>query len=219
MSNQRKEVRDCRHPTVLCVTSRTLCPGDFLKQVDRIAAARPAGLILREKDLSPADYQTLARQVMALCGRYDVPCILHTQVQAAQSLGCRAIHLPLPVLRTLPEKVRRAFSILGTSCHAAEESEEAAQLGCTYLIAGHIFATRCKEGLPPRGLAFLQAVCHSTSLPVWAIGGITPERIPAVQAAGAAGGCMMSSLMTCADPAVYLSASRRTYWPPVPKIL
>ena len=137
-----------------------------------------------------------------------VPCILHTHVQAAQALGCGAIHLPLPILRTLPVEVRGNFPVLGASCHSLEEAREAAGLGCTYLTVGHIFATQCKAGIPPRGLALLQAVCQSVPIPVWAIGGITPERIAAVRAAGAAGGCMMSSLMTCADPAAYLSADR-----------
>lgn len=34
---------------ILCVTDRTLCAPRFLAQVEAIAAARPAGLILREK--------------------------------------------------------------------------------------------------------------------------------------------------------------------------
>ena len=31
------------------------------------------------------------------------------------------------------------------------------------LIAGHIFATGCQPGIPPRGLAFLREVCHAAS--------------------------------------------------------
>ncbi|MFQ9523369.1 MAG: thiamine phosphate synthase [Phascolarctobacterium faecium] len=38
-------------------------------------------------------------------------------------------------------------------------------------------ATSCKQGLPGRGLDFLSAVCAATSLPVYAIGGITPANI------------------------------------------
>ena len=36
---------------VLCVTNRQLCREDFLTRLERIAAAKPAGIILREKDL------------------------------------------------------------------------------------------------------------------------------------------------------------------------
>jgi thiamine-phosphate pyrophosphorylase len=73
--------------------------------------------------------------------------------------------------------------------------EEAQRLGCSYLVAGNIYETDCKQGLPGRGLDFLQAACQASALPVYAIGGITPARLAAVLAAGAAGACVMSGLM------------------------
>ena len=72
---------------------------------------------------------------------------------------------------------------------------EAEKLGCTYITAGHVFATDCKKGLPPRGLSFLKEVCYSVTIPVYAIGGIDENNMEAVRQAGAAGGCMMSGFM------------------------
>lgn len=189
---------------ILCVTSRNLCREDFLTRLERIAAARPAGVVLREKDLPPADYRALAERALAVCGRRGVPCILHGFPEIAAELGAEGLHLPLPLLRALPPERRRAFRVLGASCHSVEDAREAEKLGCTYITAGHVFATDCKKGLAPRGLDFLRAVCRAVDLPVWAIGGITPENFPSVRAAGARGGCVMSGLMTCADPAALL---------------
>jgi thiamine-phosphate pyrophosphorylase len=84
---------------------------------------------------------------------------------------------------------------LGVSVHSAEEAVEAEKLGVTYLIAGNIYETDCKKGLPGKGLEYLEAVCQAVSVPVYAIGGITKEHILDVEQAGAAGGCMMSGLM------------------------
>ena len=39
---------------LLCVTSRKLCRGVFLARVAEMAACRPAGIVLREKDLDEA---------------------------------------------------------------------------------------------------------------------------------------------------------------------
>ena len=194
---------------ILCVTSRSLCREDFLTRLERIAAAGPAGVILREKDLPPEDYRALAERALALCRARGVPCILHSFPETAEALGERAIHLPLPLLRALPPERRGAFRVLGTSCHSVEDAREAEKLGCTYITAGHVFATDCKKGLAPRGLDFLRAVCRAVDLPVWAIGGITPENFPSVRAAGARGGCVMSGLMTCPDPAALLAEFRR----------
>ncbi len=186
---------------ILCVTDRALCAPRFLAQVEAIAAARPAGLILREKDLSEADYQALASDVLRICKQYDVPCILHTFVTAAQALGVKYIHLPLPVLRAQTPETLSEFDQIGVSCHSVAEALEAQALGATYLTAGHIFPTTCKPGLPGRGLDFLRQVTQAVNLPVYAIGGITADRVPELQTAGAAGACLRSSLMLTPDPA------------------
>ena len=57
---------------IICVTNRSLCREDFLLRMERIAAAGPAAVILREKDLSPDEYGRLAEKVMNICGRYGV---------------------------------------------------------------------------------------------------------------------------------------------------
>ena len=87
--------------------------------------------------------------------------------------------------------------ILGSSVHSLEEAEEAFSLGAEYLTAGHIYATDCKKGLPPRGTAFLEEICRAVPVPVYAIGGIRleQEQIEKTLAAGARGVCIMSGAM------------------------
>lgn len=194
---------------ILIVTRRALCGEDFFTRAERVARARPAGIILREKDLSPEEYRSLAVRVMKICGKYGVPCILHSFFEIALELGAERLHMPLPLLREMGAAERRKFAVLGASCHAPEDAAGAEALGCTYVTAGHVFDTRCKEGLPGRGLGFLRRVCRSVSIPVYAIGGVGPENIAAVRGAGAAGGCVMSAAMTCADPAALLESLRR----------
>lgn len=188
----------------MCVTNRRLCREDFLTRMEAVAAAAPAGVILREKDLAPDDYRVLAQQALAICRVHATPCIFHSFPQVALELGADGLHLPLPLLRTLSPEEREKFPLLGASCHSVEDAQEAERLGCTYITAGHIFATDCKKGLPPRGLSFLREVCRTVQIPVWAIGGIEPENFLSVMATGAQGGCVMSGLMTCSNPKVLL---------------
>lgn len=189
---------------ILCVTNRSLCKEDFLVRIEKIAKTEVAGIILREKDLSEEEYQALAEKVLAICQRQKMQCILHTNTNVARKLAYNAIHLPMPILRTLPEKERDAFQILGASCHSLEEAVEAEKLGCTYITAGHIYETDCKKGLPGRGIGFLKKICETVSVPVYAIGGIGAENIQEIKNAGAAGGCIMSGWMQCEDVREYL---------------
>ncbi len=189
---------------LICITNRGLCKGDFLRQIEKIAKAHPKAIVLREKDLTPSEYSELAEQVMEICERYETPCILHSFTDVARALGCHAIHLPLPILRTLTSEDKQFFSVIGASCHSVEDAKEAEVLGCTYITAGHVFDTDCKKGLPGRGLDFLEEVCSFVRIPVYAIGGIGKETYAAVKRAGASGACMMSGFMTCEDAAEYI---------------
>lgn len=46
------------------------------------------------------------------------------------------------------------FESVSTSIHKPEEALKAQELGADFVFAGHVFATDCKKGLPPRGLDF-----------------------------------------------------------------
>ena len=193
---------------LICVTNRRLCREDFSLRLAKIAAAGPDAIILREKDLPAAAYRRLAEQALAICGEYGVPCLLHGFARQAAELGAPALHMPLPQLARLSEAERRRFACLGASCHSLAELQAAQRLGCSYITAGHIFATACKPGQPGRGLFFLQQICAAAQVPVWAIGGIAAANLAQVQAAGAAGACLMSSLMTCPEPAALIQLLR-----------
>lgn len=179
---------------LLAVTNRKLCARPFLEQVEWLASCRPAGIILREKDLTEEEYQILAEQVLAVCGKYRTTCILHTWPEVSRRLGCPNLHLPLWKLRKLAGTLD-GFEKIGASIHSVDEAREAESLGATYLTAGHIFLTDCKKGIPARGLGFLREVCGAVSVPVYGIGGITEENADEVLRQGAAGYCVMSGMM------------------------
>lgn len=180
---------------ILCVTNRKLCKGVFLERIRKIADEKPRAIILREKDLSEEEYIKLAEEVIEICKNSGVECILHNFVNAAEKLRHTSLHLPLNILEGLSAEERKKFKILGASCHSVEDAVNAQKLGCTYITAGHIFDTDCKKGLPGRGLDFLKKVCQNVSVPVYAIGGISPDNIADIKKAGAAGGCIMSGAM------------------------
>ena len=73
---------------VVAVTNRSLTERPFLEQIRRVCEMHPDALILREKDLSEKEYEELAKEVMAICAEYKVPCILHTFWRVAEKLKC-----------------------------------------------------------------------------------------------------------------------------------
>lgn len=211
---EQMEVQKDNLENIICVTNRHIAAEAagcaeagssegreaFLAQLRRVASWKPKAVILREKDLAEDKYRALVKDVLAICHAAQIPCILHTYADVAAELGADGLHLPLPVLRNLcahssGENLRSRFHTLGASCHSVADVREAAELGCTYATVGHIYATDCKKGIPPRGLGLLHDCVAAATIPVYAIGGITRARMTEVLAAGAAGACVMSGLM------------------------
>ena len=193
---------------IIVITNRSLCREDFPARIEKIALAHPTAIILREKDLSEKEYKSLAAQVLEICNNHGVRCILHSFPEAAAELNCSALHMPLHRLSLLSSEERASFKVLGASCHSVEDAKEAERLGCTYITAGHIFDTDCKKGLPGRGLNFLKEVCQSVTIPVYAIGGISADKVALIRESGAKGACVMSGAMTCEDVQKYLGEFR-----------
>ena len=185
---------------LIAVTDSATCPRPLAEQIERLAKLtelRPQAVILRAKALDKAAYRTLALQAQQSCEAAGIPLILHSDWQLARELGISMLHLPLAFLRQISEYERAYFTWLSTSVHSVGEAQEAQALGATVLIAAHIYATRCKAGLGPRGLGFLQSVCSAVSLPVYAIGGIgfDAAQHAELKANGARGACVMSAYM------------------------
>lgn len=181
----------------ICVTNRTLCRDDFLTRIDHIAKKGVAdAILLREKDLTEREYLELAEKVLSICKSHNRRCILHTYYKAAKELGCKEIHLPLPLLQKMREEGEKEwFTTVGTSVHSLKQANLAMHLQADYMTAGHIFETDCKKGLPGRGLSFLSKVVCKSEVPVYGIGGISADNAGQVMETGAAGVCIMSGFM------------------------
>ena len=184
---------------LIYVTNRKLCRDDFLKRMERLAAGKPHAIMLREKDLQDTEYETLAAQVKEVCAAHQVPLLINQNISTALKLDLPAIHLSMHNLREYRNELN-SFKQIGASVHSLEEALEAQELGAHYLIAGHIFTTDSKKGLPPRGLSFLEEICRQVQVPVFAIGGITKDNAKDILLTGAKGVCIMSEAMTCEHP-------------------
>lgn len=195
---------------VIAVTNRHLCRIPFLEQLKRLSAAGINAVILREKDLTPEAYTDLAKQAADICRQHGVSFIAHTFAAAALKINVRHIHMPLHVLQT-SKSIVKDFATTGVSVHSAAEAKQAARLGAGCLIAGHIFATASKNGLAPRGISLLKEIQAAVNLPLYAIGGITPQNVINVKQTGIQGVCLMSSLMKADNPSQLLTQLHKAY--------
>jgi thiamine-phosphate pyrophosphorylase len=184
---------------LICITNQKLCRDDFQSRINEIASGKPGAIMLREKELDEPDYLELAIKVKEICDRHQVKLIINHNIETAERLKVGAVQVSIDDIRKKSEIVKN-FDQVGVSVHSVEQACEAERLGADYLIAGHVFPTDCKKGLPARGLRFLKEVCDSVSIPVFAIGGISEVNYKIALMAGAKGVCIMSEAMTTDHP-------------------
>lgn len=181
---------------MIVITDRKQCRRPLDEQLELICSAQPEMVILREKDLSHDELERMAMDCLEVCERHDVPLSINSDIEVAERLDICRIHLPIHLMRL---GVPPTFTLVGVSVHSAEEAREAEDMGADYLIAGHIYCTSCKS-TDPRGTGFLESICDSVDIPVYAVGGVSPDNYLEILGKGATGGCCMSSMMRSDDP-------------------
>ena len=86
----------------------------------------------------------------------------------------------------------------------------AVHAGATWLVAGHVFETESHPGEDGRGIAFIERLVAEHKLPVIAIGGVRPEHVRSLRAAGAHGVAVIRGVWHASDAGAavidYLSA-------------
>ena len=155
---------------------------------------------LREKTLCSRDFFLLAKELLGLCTKLDVPLIINDRLDIALALGAAGVHLgqddiPLAAARTICGK----NFIIGVSCHNLEQAIKAEQEGADYIGAGAVFATGTKADTSVIGTQELSNIAACVKIPVIGIGGINKTNIAQVKASGAIGAAVISAILSQRD--------------------
>jgi thiamine-phosphate pyrophosphorylase len=193
--------------------------------LDKIKAAAAAGLDwiqLREKQVSAREFTRLTLEALhrSASSAADVASrariIVNDRLDVALSTQADGVHLgenslPLQEAKRLARALHREEDFLvGVSCHSLEAAQSAERGGADYLFFGPVFETPSKAAYgPPQGLHRLSEVCHSVSIPVLAIGGITLANCAGCFSAGASGIAAIRLFQDSEDLPVLVHALRK----------
>ena len=153
---------------------------------------------LRESNWTAREYITVIDQ---LCKR-GVPrekIIVNDRVDVAKVADVGGVQLTSHSIDV--QDVKQLFPNLSIGCsvHSVKDAIASEKGGANFLIYGHIFETASKPGLPPRGLHRLKQVVKSVTIPVIAIGGITPDNAERVIRTNVSGIAVMSGILLAED--------------------
>ena len=126
---------------------------------------------------------------------------VNDRLDVALAVGAAGVQLAQGSVR--PEDARRLHPgwWIGQSVHDWREAAAAHADGADYLLVGPVFPTATHPDRAPLAAAQLEQIA-GLGLPVIAIGGVTPERIPELRAVTAIHGvASIGALWHAADPA------------------
>jgi len=167
--------------------SAYLDPGSFAPAVHAALDGGARVLQYRDKTSDPATRERLADELHVLCRERGVPFLINDDVALAAGIGATGVHLG----RDDPKigRARAALgaqAIIGVSCYnELERARAAVAAGADYVAFGRFFPSRTKPQAVPATLELLRAARAELTIPIVAIGGITPENGGSLLAAGA----------------------------------
>lgn len=152
---------------------------------------------IREKDLGTHDLISLSHRLLPLVKEHQGKILLNDRIDLVIALGADGVHLRSDSLSvSVARRLLGTESLIGISIHSVEEARIAEGEGADFIVLGPIFDTPSKRPYgPPLGVQVLQEACQTIRLPIFAIGGITPARIPHVLSSGAYGVAVISSIL------------------------
>lgn len=167
-------------------------------------------LQLRAKAASEDEIVALGRALAPACRAADVPFILNDHPHLVPVTGADGVHVgqddgPIAAARA----AAGPGAIVGRSTHSLAQARAAFAEGADYIGFGPLFATPTKPDYAPIGTADIAAVFAGAPGPVFCIGGIKRENLPAVVAAGAQRVVVVSGILQAADPEAYIADCRR----------
>lgn len=170
----------------------------------RVAAAIRGGVQLVQLRAKTLHKDQLAMLYASICRLVPDACqplwLFNDAPELAASLGA-GLHLPA-ASPTPSRQVRARLGLLGRSAHDPDEVSRALAEGVDYLVIGTLYPTPSKPGRRTLGLSGLQElVTMAADTPVYAIGGIDGNALPAILATGAHGIAVTGALLDAPAPA------------------
>ncbi len=170
------------------ITDALLIPNDRLMAAVEQAILGGARLIqYRDKSHDAARRLAQAGALNELCQRHAVPLIINDDVELVAQVGAAGVHVgkddpAFAIARACLGK----NALIGVSCYdRLDLALDAARAGADYVAFGAFFPSPTKPTEIRASVALLRKARAALSVPIVAIGGITPDNAPLLLDVGA----------------------------------
>lgn len=181
-----------------------LCTPDRPDLPDFLAACIRGGVDvvqLRDKVLEARPLLARARIAAEVCREAGVPFLLNDRPDLALEVGADGVHVGQDdAPPSLARRILGPGAIVGLSTHAPPEVDASIGEPVDYVSAGPVVPTPTKPGRPGTGADYIAYAVRTAGRPVFVTGGVTPDSVAPLLAAGARHVVVVRWLTEAADP-------------------
>jgi 8-oxo-dGTP diphosphatase len=147
---------------------------------------------VREKYLTPAELETFASEVIAICRPYGARVLLNGTPEVAQRIGADGVHFTSAALAAASSRLTGL--LCAASCHNVEELAKASALEFDFVLLSPVMTTLSHPQTMPLGWERFKGMIAEYSLPVYALGGMRQEYMTDAWSHGAHGIAMQRAV-------------------------
>lgn len=165
-------------------------PYDEASFVERLEFALERGIKLvqlRAKEMRAEDYKKLSSVSVKICHRYDAKVLLSTRTDFVAELNADGVHLPSHELMKLKKRPLDDNCLISAACHNEEQVMNASKINVDLIIVSPIFSTPSSPNGIPLGWSKFQDLARLSSVPVYALGGLSTSDLDTAKVYGATG--------------------------------
>ena len=185
------------------ITDKKLIERDnFIEIVEKSIKGGARIVQLREKETFYDEIILLAKELLKVTKKYDVPLIINDSPEIARETGADGVHLGGD--DTSIDNARSLLgseAIIGVSCYnQIERGFNAVKSGADYVAFGTPYNTPTKPDREPTSIEILNKAVNLINIPVFAIGGITKDNAKPILETGVDGIAVITSVFGSLDP-------------------
>jgi thiamine-phosphate pyrophosphorylase len=158
------------------ITDASLSGEQLVNGVEQAIEGGAQVIQYRNKSQNPQQRSHEAQDLLCVCHKHNIPLIINDDVELAAEIGADGVHLGKDDGDIEQARQRLENAIIGVSCYNDwQQANIATTAGADYIAFGAFFPSSTKLDAVAAPLELLARAKQEISIPVIAIGGITPE--------------------------------------------
>ncbi len=168
---------------------RELGEDEFLGRLDTALRNGLRLVQLREKEYSREKVREIALKMLSLTKQHGARLLINSDIELAQEVSADGVQLTAAQLGKLHK--RPSVDWCAASCHNADELRRAELLGCDFVLLSPVLKTQSHPGAPQLGWENFSSIINGSSIPVYALGGLSHADLETAWQHGAHGISLM----------------------------